>query len=178
MIWLKGRSGGADQKPLHLVSAWASERHLVLGQVATDEKSNEMTAIPALLKRLEVGGCLVTMDAMGTQKTLARQIVKAGGDYLLAVKAHHKTLLEDIHTFFQQPPTGYVIDETRSVEKGHGRLEQRCCRICTEVEWLHLRHPQWEGLAAIIEVTLTVEKGGKPISLYTTQISPVSFWDK
>ncbi len=94
------RSGGADQKPLHLVSAWASERHLVLGQVATDEKSNEMTA-------------------------------------------------------------GYVIDETRSVEKDHGRLEQRCCRICTEVEWLHLRHPQWEGLAAIIEVTLTVEKRGK-----------------
>ncbi len=73
------RSGGANQKPLHPVSAWASERHLVPGQVATDEQSNEMTAIPAWLKRLEVSGCLVTMDAMGTQRTIARQIVKAGG---------------------------------------------------------------------------------------------------
>ncbi len=71
MILLKWRSGGADQKPLHWVSAWASELNLVLGQAATNEKSNEVTVTPALLKRLEVGGCLVTMDAMGTQKTTA-----------------------------------------------------------------------------------------------------------
>lgn len=168
------RSGGVDQKPLHLVSAWASERNLVLGQEATDEKSNEITAIPALLKRLDVSGCLVTIDAMGTQKAIARQIVKAGGDYLLAVKDNHKTLSEDIQTFFQQPPEGYGIDETHSVEKDHGRLEQRCCRICTEVEWLRQRHPQWEGLSAIIEVTLTIEKSGEPTTYRRYYISSLA----
>jgi len=151
------RSGGAEQKPLHLVSAWASEQSLVLGQEATDEKSNEITAIPALLKRLDIHGSLITIDAMGTQKAIARQILAGKGDYLLPVKGNQETLYEDVQTFFQQPPKGYVIDDCSTIEKDHGRIEQRCCRICTEVDWLKQRH-DWEGLAAIVEVSLTTEK--------------------
>ena len=153
------RSGSTKQKPLHLVSAWAGEQNVVLGQEATDEKSNEITAIPALLKRLDIHGSLITIDAMGTQKNIARQILAGKGDYLLAVKGNQGTLYEDVQTFFKQPPKGDVIDSHTTVEKGHGRIEQRDCRICTDVDWLKQRHG-WEGLAAIVEVSLTTEKKG------------------
>ena len=155
------RSGSAEQKPLHLVSAWASAQNLVLGQEATAEKSNEITAIPALLKRLSIEGCLITIDAMGTQKNIANQIVDQGGDYLLAVKGNHPTLCNDIQTFFQQPPQGYVIDECGlgSAEKDHGGIEERRCRVCSNLDWLEQR-TDWQGLAAIAEVTLTVHQQG------------------
>ena len=153
------RSGGADQKPLHLVSAWAGEQNLVLGQEATNEKSNEITAIPALLKRLDISGSLITIDAMGTQKAIARQILVGKGDYLLAVKGNQETLYDDVRVFFQQPPKGYAIDDYATTEKDHGRIEQRYCRICTDVDWLKQRH-NWEGLAAIVEVSLTTERNG------------------
>lgn len=153
------RSGGSGQKPLHLVSAWAGEQKLVLGQEATDEKSNEITAIPALLKRLDINGCLITLDAMGTQKNIARQIIEGEGDYLLAVKGNQGTLQDDIRTFFQRPPQTYVMDDYSSVEKNHGRIEQRRCRICTNIDWLEQQR-DWKGLAAIVEVSLTVEQKG------------------
>ncbi len=122
------RSGGHGQNPLHLVSAWANQQNRVL-----DQKSNEITAIPALLRKLDIGGCLITIDAMGTQKAIAQQMMEAGGDYLLAVKANQKTLAEDITLFFEKLPAGYVLDEDTHVEKDHGRLETRRCRICTDV---------------------------------------------
>lgn len=149
------RSGGNGQNPLHLVSAWANQQNLVLGQEATDQKSNEITAIPALLRKLDIEGCLITIDAMGTQKAIAKQIVEAGGDYLLAVKDNQKTLAEDIALFFEKPPAGYVLDEDTLVEKDHGRLETRCCRICTDVAWLEQRQEQ--GLPASSVLSL----GGK-----------------
>jgi hypothetical protein len=93
------RSGGHGQNPLHLVSAWANQQNRVLGQEATDQKSNGITAIPALLRKLDIGGCLITIDAMGTQKAIAQQIVEAGGDYLLAVKANQKTPGQSLEPF-------------------------------------------------------------------------------
>lgn len=167
------RSGGAGQKPLHLVSAWADEQNLVLGQEATDEKSNEITAIPALLKRLDISGCLITIDAMGTQKNIARQVIDGDGDYLLAVKGNQGTLHDDIRTFFQQPPKTFVIDDYSSVEKNHGRIEQRRCRICTDIDWLEQRQ-DWKGLAAIVEVALTVEKKGTSTTYYRYYISSLA----
>jgi len=154
------RSGGNGQNPLHLVSAWANQQNLVLGQEATDQKSNEITAIPALLRKLDIEGCLITIDAMGTQKAIAQQIVEAGGDYLLAVKDNQKTLAEDITLFFEKPPAGYMLDEDTQVEKDHGRLETRRCRICTDVAWLEQRQ-EWAGLASIICIESWIEKAGK-----------------
>ena len=154
------RSGSARQAPLHLVSAWANQQNLVIGQEATDQKSNEITAIPALLKQLDISGCLITIDAMGTQKKIAKQIITAGGDYLLAVKGNQATLEEDIAYFFQKPPAKALIDEHTQIEKDHGRLETRRCRLCNDVDWVTQRHA-WAGLASIICIECWVEKGGK-----------------
>jgi predicted transposase YbfD/YdcC len=121
-------SDGADLGPLHLVSAWATEAHLSLGQVAVDEKSNEITAIPQLLALLDLKGALVSIDAMGCQKEIAAQIVQGGGGYLLTVKGNQGHLLEDI----QQCVEKALDTEERpafelhtTTEKGHGREETR-----------------------------------------------------
>lgn len=167
------RSGSDKQKPLHLVSAWASEQNLVLGQEATDEKSNEITAIPELLKRLSLSGCLVTIDAMGTQKTIAKQIIEAEGDYLLAVKGNQKNLSEDIRLFFDQPPKGYQFDTHQDINKDHGRLEVRECRICTDVDWLNQRD-NWQGLSSILEIKSTVTQNNKTTTNYRYYISSLS----
>ncbi|CAG0912190.1 unnamed protein product, partial [Cyprideis torosa] len=97
-------SGNAKDRdnPLHIVSAWATECGISLGQVAVDEKSNEITAIPQLLRRLELTGAIVSIDAMGCQKQIARQIVNGGGDYLLALKDNQPTLSRDVRDFFEQ----------------------------------------------------------------------------
>jgi predicted transposase YbfD/YdcC len=117
--------------PIHMVSAWAQTNRLVLGQVKVDEKSNKITAIPALLRLLNVAGGIVTIDAMGTQTAIAEQIVAQGADYVLAVKDNQERLAEDVTaTFveagrvrFQHVPHDYA----KTVDKGHGRLETRKC---------------------------------------------------
>src|SRR5271155_5611356 len=127
------RRQGSAWGPLHLVSAWARENHLVLGQVAVEGKSNEITAIPQLLDRLDVHGALVTIDAMGCQRAIAQKIVDGGGDYLLTVKDNQEHLLEDIQQSlpaadeqnFQDLP--HDTYETR--ERGHGRQEYRCYTV-------------------------------------------------
>ncbi len=123
---------GAGQRALHMVSAWASDSRLVLGQVAVAEKSNEITAIPALLRVLDLAGATVTIDAMGCQTAIAAQIVAQGADYVLALKQNHPTLHEAVaFTFAQErreafatPPPG-TYDYHKTVEKDHGRLEIR-----------------------------------------------------
>jgi predicted transposase YbfD/YdcC len=106
-----------------MVSAWATENKLSLGQVVVDQKSNEITAIPALLRVLEVSGAVVTIDAMGCQKEIADLIRERGGDYVLAVKQNQPTLYEQveevINTGLEQDTA--VLDEHQTVEKGHGR---------------------------------------------------------
>jgi len=145
------------QSALHLVSAWASENGLTLGQLKVDGKSNEITALPALLKLLDVKGCVVTMDAMGCQKELASQIVQQGGDYVLCLKGNQGSLHEETRYFFeeakkmtfQEVPHHYH----ETVEKDHGRIEIRRCWMVEEVaiQWLE-RKDQWPGLASIAAV--------------------------
>jgi predicted transposase YbfD/YdcC len=140
---------------LHLVSAWGSRNGLVLGQLATDAKSNEITAIPQLLRVLNIQGATVTIDAMGCQKAIARQIVQQGGDYVLALKDNQPTLHQDVQdTFRYATEDGYqdvAHDHDTQVEKGHGRLDTRRYTLITEPEYLAYLDPtgQWRGLAAI-----------------------------
>lgn len=114
---------------IHMLSAWASEQQLVLGQLCVDEKSNEITAIPTLLAALDVSGCVVTIDAMGCQTEIAQQIIDQAGDYLLALKGNHPLLYEDTQLLFDHlAACGVTVDEQnhqRVVDKGHGRIEIR-----------------------------------------------------
>src|SRR5205085_2552932 len=123
-------SGSAKLGPLHLVSAWASAQHLSLGQVAVDGKSNEIPAIPALLDLLDLKGALVTIDAMGCQKAIARKIVDQGGHYALVVKDNQEHLLADIQLRFEEALdnnfAGLEHDTYAKRERGHGRDEYRC----------------------------------------------------
>jgi predicted transposase YbfD/YdcC len=120
------RSGKAA---IHMVSAWASENSFVLGQVKTEEKSNEITAIPELLRALSVKGCLVTIDAMGCQKAIAKQIVEQGGDYLLALKGNQSNLADEVEAVFSAADRvgyeGYAVDYYETEERNHGRHEIR-----------------------------------------------------
>lgn len=144
----------AGRGPLHLVSAWASESGLILGQVATADKSNEITAIPALLETLRLQGALVTIDAMGCQSAIAHQIVEGGGDYVLALKENQPALHELVVDHFsldQGPHTRHH----RTVEKGHGRLEVRTCQVTDDPAVLDWLDPDrsWSGLRSIAAVT-------------------------
>ena len=132
---------GADpQKATHLVSAWATANGVALGQVAVEEKSNEITAIPELLYLLDLKGCLVTIDALGCQKEIAEQIVAQEGDYLLAVKSNHPYLHEDIAYLFENGLAtkfkSLEYDYATEESEGHGRQERRSCWTLADQGWL------------------------------------------
>ena len=124
------------KKAIHMVSAWSTANGLVLGQVKTDEKSNEITAIPELLKQLELSGCIVSIDAMGCQKQIAKSIVDKGADYVLSLKGNQPRLHEDVKDLFdgamQLGFEGMNYDMWESVEKGHGRIETRQCWVISD----------------------------------------------
>jgi predicted transposase YbfD/YdcC len=145
-------SGSAQLGPLHLVSAWATAQRLSLGQVAVDAKSNEITAIPALLELLDLRGALVTIDAMGCQKAIARKVVDRGGHYALTVKENQEHLLEDIQLRFEKAlDTDFVGLEHDSYEKrerGHGREEYRCYTVLHTTEGIRHR-ADWAGLTTL-----------------------------
>lgn len=152
------RGYGADGVQPHLVSAWCSQLGLCLGQVKTDIKSNEITAIPALLAQLDVRGAVVTIDAMGCQHAIADQIVAGGADYVLAVKDNQPTLAEAIRTWFAAMDTlERPFWEWRDVDKGHGRVETRRCVVSDDVGWLHEQQQHWRGLASVAMVESTRE---------------------
>src|SRR5258708_10684200 len=116
--------------PLHLLSAWASRQRLVLGQQSVADKSNEIVAIPLLLKRLALTGALVTIDAMGTQIEIAKTIVDGGGDYLLSLKANWPALLAEVEAFFADPANAPDCQVFDTLAADHGRLAQRRRRVC------------------------------------------------
>jgi predicted transposase YbfD/YdcC len=129
----------ADKSPLHLLSAFATSRRLVLGQEAVADKTNEITAIPALIERLAANdglkGALVSIDAIATNPTIASAIRDAQADYLLAVKANQPTLRSEVEGFFTDAPAA-SLETTVDLDKGHGRIEQRTVTVAHEVEWL------------------------------------------
>jgi predicted transposase YbfD/YdcC len=157
-------SGVGGQKPLHLVSAWATANCLSLGQVAVEEKSNEITAIPKLLELLDVHGALVTIDAMGCQKKIAAKIVDGGGDYVLTVKENQPTLLNDIKTCFgnaaEKDFEGVNHDSYTTQETGHGRKETRHYQIITDPEEMPSR-VDWKSLNVIGMCYTETEQEGK-----------------
>ncbi len=146
------------KEAIHMVSAWATESHLVLGQRKVDTKSNEITAIPALLELLAVSGCIVTIDAMGCQKAIAQQIIEQHGDYVLALKENHPHLYEDVESLFHWADNlafeEIVHDTCRVANKGHGRLEVRECWTISDPKCSAMlgEAAAWSGLRTVIRV--------------------------
>jgi predicted transposase YbfD/YdcC len=145
-------SGSSKLGALHLVSAWATEHHLCLGQVATAEKSNEITAIPELLELLQLHGAVVTIDAMGCQKAIASKVIERGGHYVLIAKDNQPTLREEIETTIGKALTtdlqGVQCDQHSTEDRGHGRVERRHCTILTDPKGMTCQS-EWEGMCVI-----------------------------
>jgi predicted transposase YbfD/YdcC len=150
------------REPIHMVSAWARENGLVLGQIKTADKSNEITAIPELLRTLKLAGCIVTIDAMGCQTKIASEICGAGADYVLALKGNQSTLHDEVKIFLEGAVAGdfegvhYDFLETN--ECGHGRRERRRYWITEDIGWL-THCGAWEGLrcAGMVESTREIQ---------------------
>ena len=131
-------SGGSGAA--HIVSAYVHEYGLVIGQERVSEKSNEITAIPELLTNLAIEGSIVSIDAIGTQKEIVKEIVNKKADYVLAVKANQKSLYDDISLYFENLDKDIVYDEYEDTDAGHGRIEVRNCKVVKDIEWLRKRH--------------------------------------
>jgi predicted transposase YbfD/YdcC len=155
-------------KAIHLVSAWATANKLVFGQVKTEEKSNEITAIPTLLEMIGLEGCIVTIDAMGCQYEIANKIVKRKADYLFSLKGNQESLHEDVKEYFQgvdfSSPASKIdkhiaYKTVSSHDEGHGRIEERDYAVSDDVAWLIERHPNWGTIKSIgmVESTRTVK---------------------
>jgi len=142
-------SGSGGKKGfIHMVSAWCSGNNMVMGQVKTDEKSNEITAIPSLLELLVLEGAIVTIDAMGCQKEIAEKIVTQQADYVLAVKQNQGHLLDDIQEAFEQSAKP---DNHRLIDKSHGRIEKRTCSVITDMDWISKKET-WKNIRSMIRI--------------------------
>src|ERR1700727_2956797 len=142
--------------------AWGCEQRMVLGQIATDAKSNEITAVPKLLAMLSLKGTIVTTDALNCQRAIAQQIVDQGGDYALALKGNQGTLHDDVVLYLDAPPSKAITAEP-VVEADHGRIETRTATVSTDIAWLNKDH-HWPGLAAVGKVERLRETAGKTTS--------------
>lgn len=169
------RALNADQSVKYVVSAWAESNGLVLGQLKVADKSNEITALPELLRVLELAGCIVTVDAMGCQKTIAKEIIEADADYVLALKGNHETVHAEVKTFLEDTvaetvrprPVGVKLSQAaatlarlETVEKDHGRIETRRYYQSAELDWFADR-AKWEGLRSVGMVEAIREIGGQ-----------------
>jgi len=158
------------KEAIHLVSAWASQNGVVLGQVKVDDKSNEITAIPELLQKLDISGCIVSIDAMGTQKEIVSTILEQKGDYLLAVKQNQEglynqiqsTYIIDLENEFKDAPYDY----DKKINKDHGRIETRECWVTSDPEYISYVDPDnhWQQLRSLVIVKDTRRIGDKSSS--------------
>lgn len=179
----KNHRGSYDRasqlKALHMVSAWSSEHRLVLGQTKVSAKSNEITAIPALLEMLDISGCIITIDAMGTQKSIAQKIIAANADYILSLKDNHPTLHQQLKNWFEaslaQGFEGVDVSISQRVEKGHHRIENR--KVYTvPVSHLHTLYEQdeWAGLTTVVMVVRSIQHWNKTaheVQFYITSLA-------
>ena len=133
---------------IHLVSAFASENGLVLGQVKTATKSNEITAIPELLDLISVEGCLITIDAMGCQKGIAKKIIEKEADYVLALKGNQEELFEEVKHAFKIMPINEINEQ---IDNGHGRVEKRICEVVTDLRFID-ESVKWKGMKAVARI--------------------------
>jgi predicted transposase YbfD/YdcC len=143
---------GAEKSALHMINAWSLENHMVLGQYKSEGKSNEIKSIPKLLYLLNIEGAIVTIDAMGTQKAIAKKIIEKKADYVLALKGNQKNLYEDVKLFLdttiEKSLDEIPHDTIEITNKGHGRVERRRYWITEKIEWLDSK-PEWSGLKSI-----------------------------
>ncbi len=168
----------STKSPLHMVSAWGCEQRLVLGQIATDAKSNEITAVPKLLDMLSLKGCIVTVDALNCQREIARKIIAKGGDYALALKGNQGTLHDDVIRYLDDPEAK-TVTAPPLVEADHGRIETRAACVSSDIGWLREQH-QWPGLQAIGKVTRRRESAARTSTetayyLLSTPLAPQHF---
>ncbi len=157
------RDQALGRKAIHVVSAWATENKLVLGQIKVDEKSNEITAIPKLLELLDIAGCTVTLDAMGTQKEIAKQIIGQEADYILGLKGNQGNLHDDVKTYIDDQLNIKITDISHQIKEttdaDHGRIEIRKYHLFTNIDWLEQRE-EWAELNGIGVVESSVERNG------------------
>jgi predicted transposase YbfD/YdcC len=146
---LRGAKSKGKKSPVHMVSAWANENNLVLGQIKVHEKSNEITAIPELLDKLMIQGNIITIDAMGTQTDIAEKIVKNGADYILAVKENQKQLLEEVIDEFKFSKD---VEIDTNIDMGHGRIETRKCSVVSNFLFIENQNDKWKKLNQIIKI--------------------------
>ena len=137
---------------LHVLSAFATEARIVLGQEKVSHKSNEITAIPKMLKWLDVKGHIMTIDAMGCQVKIANHILHKGGDYIFSLKGNQSHLAEDVTAYFADHELTKNLASHVEYDKGHGRVETRECWVVDDVEWLQHRHPRWASIRSIIKI--------------------------
>ena len=150
---VRGAKHKGKKSPIHMVSAWACESNLVLSQVKTEEKSNEITAIPNLLEILDISGNTITIDAMGTQKEIAEKIIENQANYILSVKANQPNLLELIEDEFRF--SKQAITDT-DIDLGHGRIETRICSVITDFQFIEDNN-EWKNLKSVIKIESTRE---------------------
>ena len=166
---VRGAFNAQAGKALHIVSAWATTNRLVFGQVKTDDKSNEITAIPALLEKIALEGSIVSIDAMGCQYEIADKIIKKKADYLFSLKGNQGSLHEDVKEYFDgldfsKPAATVKHISFKSVstrDEKRGRIEDRDYAVSDDIKWLHLRHPNWKTVRSIGFVDSRREEKGK-----------------
>lgn len=158
------RSHDGEKKAIHIVNAWVDENDLILGQLKTHEKSNEITAIPELLELLNIEGSIITIDAAGAQKKIVKKIISKKADYVLALKGNHGTFHKEVKEFFSYAESSNFkeinISKKTTLEKGHGRIEKREYFQTDDIDWFEDKH-KWEKLTSIGMVRRTVTKKDK-----------------
>ena len=161
---MRGSRNG-EEKPVHMVSAWASKAKAVFGQLAVDEKSNEITAVPALLELLDIKGCIITADAMSCQKEIIAKIADSDADYTIGLKENQATLChaaqEHFDAVFKEPTLYEPLETVETTEKGHGRIETRTYYLCADPDFLKIYQPKWKNLNGIGMMISKVEKNGE-----------------
>ena len=175
---VRGASRKGPGSVLHMVSAWSSARGLVLGQLKTKEKSNEIIAIPELIGSLDIIGAVITSDAMGCQKTIVERIVDQGGDYAIGLKGNQQSIRDEVANYFEQAQAakfeGVPVSHHKSSSKGHGRLEERNVYVTNDIDWLPMKD-EWKGLHSIVMIDSKRTVNGKTSSetrYYITSLEP------
>lgn len=155
------RSFDGENDAMHMISAFASEIGIVLGQLKVDGKSNEITAIPQLLDILDIEGAIVTIDSMGCQSKIVEKIINKKADYVLGLKGNQSSLHNDVKLLFEKKPEKTKFSAVEESEKGHGRIEKRICTVTEDIDWLRSEHPHWKALRSIAEVESMRDIKGK-----------------
>lgn len=171
-------SGDEEQSPVHMVSAWLSEQKMVLGQIAVPEKTNEITAVPELIKMLDIEGCIITADAMSCQRAIVAEIKRKKAEYVIGLKGNQSGLLEYAELLFdgiRKEPGFYEVKSITTRDKGHGRIEVRTYYLSTELSGLHQKSA-WKGINAIgmVHSVITNQKTGDVTEAYRYYITSLT----